>query len=195
MAPDKACGAAVNLLNCAGIRRRSAPALAFVPLDMFNPLFAPPFLNKRKMQTIPNIDYFLNDADREIQVQHDSVIDGAFNMKRKFSSLLTQTRQLKTMMLAKQAELDRYIAQYGPHRPDLKASPKVFGKSSDSKPTYCDSVGTRTGCYASGIKNWAMIWKLRTRNWKRSITCGAASVLWRSRMPWFRAVTLPAGNA
>ncbi|KIW09778.1 hypothetical protein PV08_11878 [Exophiala spinifera] len=68
------------------------------------------------MRPIPNIDHFLNDANREIQVRHDSVIDGAFNIKRKFSSLLTQARQLKTILLAKQAELDRYIAQYRPHQ-------------------------------------------------------------------------------
>ncbi|KAL6240274.1 hypothetical protein RBB50_012821 [Rhinocladiella similis] len=81
------------------------------------------------MQPIPNIDHFLNLADGEIQVQHDSVLDGAFNMKRKFSSLLTQARQLKTILLAKQAELDHWIAtslSMDPIGQTLKASPKVF---------------------------------------------------------------------
>ncbi|KAK6371422.1 hypothetical protein LTS17_009153 [Exophiala oligosperma] len=88
---------------------------------MSNSIIAPPFSNKRKMQPIPNIEHFLNDADCEIQVEHDSVIDGAFNMKRKFSSLLMQARQLKTILLAKQAELDRYIAQQRRQRPDLQS--------------------------------------------------------------------------
>jgi hypothetical protein len=46
------------------------------------------------MQPIPDINHFLNDADCEIQVEHDSVVYGAFDM-RKFSSLLMQARQIE----------------------------------------------------------------------------------------------------
>ncbi|KAJ9616183.1 uncharacterized protein PV06_11462 [Exophiala oligosperma] len=87
---------------------------------MSNSLLTPLFSKKRKMQHTPNIKDFLNDADCEIRVEHDSVIFGAFD-RRKFSSLLMQARQLKTMLLAKQAELDRYIAQHGRQRPDVQS--------------------------------------------------------------------------
>ncbi|KIW09756.1 hypothetical protein PV08_11856 [Exophiala spinifera] len=71
------------------------------------------------MQPIVDINHLLNDADFEIQDEYDSVLDGAFDMRRKFSSLLMQARQLKTILLAKQAELDRCIAQRGRQRPGV----------------------------------------------------------------------------
>lgn len=62
------------------------------------------------MQPIPNINHFLNDDDCDVQIEYGSDVDGAFDVRRRFSSILTQARQLKTILLARQAELDPYIA-------------------------------------------------------------------------------------
>ncbi|KAK5311995.1 hypothetical protein LTR93_011508 [Exophiala xenobiotica] len=70
------------------------------------------------MQPILDINHLLNDDDCDIRAEYDSAVDGAFDMRRKFSSLLTQARQLKTKLLAKQAELDRFVARQARQRPD-----------------------------------------------------------------------------
>ncbi|KAK5398525.1 hypothetical protein LTR06_011538, partial [Exophiala xenobiotica] len=59
-----------------------------------------------EMQSTLNLDYFLNDDDCDIQVEYGSVLDAASNMRRKFSSVLRQARQLKMTLQAKQAELE-----------------------------------------------------------------------------------------
>jgi len=59
------------------------------------------------MQPTLNLDHFLDDDDCDILVEYDSVVDAALDMRRKFSSVLRQARQLKTTLQDKQAELER----------------------------------------------------------------------------------------
>ncbi|KAK7883376.1 hypothetical protein LTR67_011300 [Exophiala xenobiotica] len=77
------------------------------------------------VQPTLEIDHLLNDDDCDIQIEYDSVVDGALDMRRKFFSVLRQAQQLKTKLLAKQAELDRYITQHERQRPDLREIAKT----------------------------------------------------------------------
>ena len=58
------------------------------------------------MQPTLNLDQFLDGDDCDILVEYDSVVDAALDMRRKFSSVLRQARQLKTTLQDKQAELE-----------------------------------------------------------------------------------------
>ncbi|RVX68986.1 hypothetical protein B0A52_08053 [Exophiala mesophila] len=58
------------------------------------------------MQPTLNLDQFLNGDDCDILVEYNSVVDAALDMRRKFSSVLRQARQLKTTLQDKQAELE-----------------------------------------------------------------------------------------
>jgi hypothetical protein len=64
-----------------------------------------------EMQPTLNIDHSLNDDDCDIQVEYGSVLDGAFDMRRKLASVSRQAPQLERKLLAKQAEQVRYIAR------------------------------------------------------------------------------------
>nr|KAK5449231.1 hypothetical protein LTR18_002320 [Exophiala xenobiotica] len=78
-----------------------------------------------EVQPTLEIDHLLNDDDCDIQIEYDSVVDGALDMRRKFFSVLRQAQQLKTKLLAKQAELDRHITQHERQRPDLREIAKT----------------------------------------------------------------------
>lgn len=58
------------------------------------------------MQPTLNLDHFLTDDDCDIGDEYASVVDAALDMRRKFSSVLKQVRQLKTTLQARQAELE-----------------------------------------------------------------------------------------
>ncbi|KIW11739.1 hypothetical protein PV08_09011 [Exophiala spinifera] len=58
------------------------------------------------MQPTLNLDHFLTDDDCDIGDEYASVVDAALDMRRKFSSVLRQARQLKTTLQAKQADLE-----------------------------------------------------------------------------------------
>ena len=62
-------------------------------------------------QTNMDLDQFLNDSDCDIQDDYSSVVDSAYIMRKKFSSILRQARQLKTKLLEERALTARHQRQ------------------------------------------------------------------------------------
>ena len=54
----------------------------------------------------------LQDDDCDITDEYDNIVEGALDMRRKFSLIVSQARRLKNELLAKQAEIDRLNTQH-----------------------------------------------------------------------------------
>jgi len=104
-------------------------------------------------------------------------------MRRSFSSILLQARLLKTKLLAKQAELDRYSARHGRQRADLQGIAETTRRKLRQQIHKLRQCKDENRLLRARIENWAMIWKLPPRNWKRSITYGATSVVKNAMVP------------
>ena len=62
-------------------------------------------------QSNPDVRQLLHDDDCNITDEYDNVVEGALDMRRKFSLIVTQARRLRNELLAKQAEIDRLNAR------------------------------------------------------------------------------------
>lgn len=57
----------------------------------------------------------LHDGDCDIMDEYNTVVVGALDMRRKFASIASQSRRLKTELQAKQAEIDHLTTSESPY--------------------------------------------------------------------------------
>jgi hypothetical protein len=57
----------------------------------------------------------LHDGDCNIMDEYNTVVVGALDMRRKFASIVSQARRLKTELQAKQAEIDHLTTSESPY--------------------------------------------------------------------------------
>ena len=83
--------------------------LAFVFLSQYRSHHHPS--DTANVEAIFDAHESLYDADRDIQDRYSPIVDGAFDMRKKFHSVVRYARQLKTKLLGTEAELERQIAR------------------------------------------------------------------------------------
>ncbi|KIW36745.1 uncharacterized protein PV06_11041 [Exophiala oligosperma] len=101
------------------------------------------------MQPTLKLDHFLNDDDCDIQVGSGSVVDAALDMRKKFSSVLSQARHRKP---------NKLNLNMNDSNRTFELSARLIETSSDNKSAACDSVKMITDRYVFRIKQWPVIW-------------------------------------
>ncbi|KAK5189232.1 hypothetical protein LTR92_010797 [Exophiala xenobiotica] len=82
-----------------------------------------------EVQTNIDVDQFLNDIDCDIQDEYNSVVDGVFDMRRKFSLVVMQLR-------AKQAEMDHFTTRHQQELSYVKTARNKLRQQSHKLPQY-----------------------------------------------------------
>ncbi|KEF54295.1 uncharacterized protein A1O9_09461 [Exophiala aquamarina CBS 119918] len=76
-------------------------------------------------QSVFDASQLLHDGDCDIMDEYNTVVEGALDMRRKFASIVSQARRLKTELLAKQAEVDHLTTRHEQDLSDLQHSAEV----------------------------------------------------------------------